>query len=88
MRIPKPKISGKLSVSAKVGSTFSYRIQASHNPTKFQAEKLPPGLILNTKTGVITGKPKKVATYKVQISATNASGTTTATLAIKCLLKN
>jgi hypothetical protein len=87
MRIPKPKISGKLSVSAKVGSTFSYRIKASNKPTKFQAEKLPLGLSLNTKTGVITGKPKKVGTYKVKISAANSSGKSTATLTINILRK-
>ena len=84
---PKPKISGKISVSGKVGSAFSYRITASNKPTEYKAEKLPTGLSLNKKTGVITGKPQKAGTYKVKISAANASGTTSATLTINCYRK-
>ncbi|MFM8686514.1 MAG: hypothetical protein ACKODJ_08215 [Bacteroidota bacterium] len=35
----------------------------------------------------MTGKPKQAGTYKVKISATNASGTASATLTINCSRK-
>lgn len=49
--------------------------------TKYQATGLPPGVKLNTKTGVLTGRPSKarivkgeVIPYKVTITASNAAG--------------
>lgn len=39
--------------------------------------KFPSGLKLNSKTGEITGKPKKAGTYKFNIKAKNKAGTDT-----------
>src|SRR5207249_3324100 len=65
-----------------VGVAFSYTITATNNPTSYNATGLPPGLLVNTSTGVISGTPTTTGIYSVTISATNAGGTGTATLLI------
>jgi len=69
-----PVISGSNTAIAKVGSAFTYRIQASNNPTIFTATKLPEGLTLNRTTGLIRGTPQKAGTFKVRTSAENSFG--------------
>ena len=46
------------------------------------ATGLPPGLTLNTVTGLISGTPTTAGTYPLTVSATNASGTGTKALTI------
>ena len=77
-----PAISSALSVAAKVNSPFTYTVTATNNPTSFGATGLPPGLSVNTHTGVISGTPTTDGTYTVTISATSVAGTGTAHLAI------
>jgi hypothetical protein len=49
-------------------------------PTSFSASGLPPGLTINTTTGLISGTPTAAGDYKaIKINATNAAGTTTVT---------
>src|SRR5439155_1034472 len=68
--------------SGTVGIAFSYQITATNNPTSFNAIGLPPGLTVNTSTGLISGTPTTAGTYSVTISATNAGGTGSATLTL------
>ena len=42
-------------------------------PLTYKATGLPPGLKLNTKTGLITGRPTKPGTYEVTLTASNSS---------------
>jgi len=77
-----PVISSSLTKAGTVGAAFSYQIAASGTPTFFGATGLPAGLSLNTGTGAITGAPTAAGTSNVTISATNASGTGSATLLI------
>jgi hypothetical protein len=77
-----PVISSSLTEAGTVGAAFSYQIAASGTPTFFGATGLPAGLSLNTGTGAITGAPTAAGTSNVTISATNASGTGSATLLI------
>jgi hypothetical protein len=51
--------------------------------TGYNATGLPPGLTVDTSTGLISGTPTTKGNYSVTISATTSSGTATATLAIK-----
>jgi large repetitive protein len=77
-----PVITSPTSASGTVGTAFSYQITASQNPTSFGATGLPAGLTIDTTTGAITGTPTTAGTSSVTISASNASGPTSATLAI------
>ncbi len=77
-----PAITSALTASGTVGSPFSYTITASNNPTSFNATGLPAGLSVNTATGVISGTPTAAGPSSVALSATNAAGTGTATLAL------
>lgn len=79
---PVPVISSSLSANGQVSQAFSYTITATNSPTSFGAANLPPGLSLNTATGVISGTPMQAGTFTTTITATNASGTANATLTL------
>jgi hypothetical protein len=80
-----PAITSASTASAMAASTFSYQIVATGAPTTYGATGLPSGLTLNTATGLISGAPTAAGTYAVTLSATNATGTGKATLAINVL---
>ena len=77
-----PAITSALSTTGAVNAAFTYLIVASNSPTAFAAANLPAGLALNAQSGAITGTPRSAGTTSVTISATNASGTDSRTLAI------
>ena len=77
-----PVITSSSSATGTTGAAFSYTITASNSPTSFNATGLPSGLTINTGTGVISGTPSATGVSSVSISATNAGGTGTATLAL------
>jgi hypothetical protein len=60
-----------------VNVAFSYQIAANNSPTSYNATNRPPGLNINTTTGLISGTPTQVGVYTVHLSATNAFGTGT-----------
>jgi len=60
-----------------VNAAFSYSIIATEAPTSYAASNLPPGLSINTSTGVISGTPTTPGVNTVIVSATNPFGTTT-----------
>src|SRR2546426_9066921 len=77
---PKPKITSATTRSGNAGVADSYQITADQVITTWGAAGLPPGLTVNTATGLISGTPTTPGTYSVALSATNANGTGTATL--------
>ena len=79
---PAPVITSPLTASGTVGGAFSYQITATNTPSSFNATGLPPGLSVNTTTGLISGTPTAAGSSNVTISATNAAGTGSATLAL------
>ncbi len=68
--------------AATVGAPFGYTIAASGSPTSYSASGLPPGLTLDTLTGVISGTPSGAGVYIATLGANNASGTGIITLVI------
>ena len=51
-----------------------YKVTTSFGANSYAVKKLPPGLKFNTKTGVISGIPKKRGTYTVVITASLKKG--------------
>lgn len=75
-------VNNPLAAAGTVGTPFGYTISASGVPTSFTASPLPAGLSLVSSTGVITGTPTAAGITTVYMTASNISGTGTATLVI------
>jgi len=78
-----PSITSPLTATAEPGAAFSYEILTTKDPDSYNAVGLPDGLTINTETGLISGSVATIGSYSVTISATDTTGTTTATLTIK-----
>ena len=72
-----PVISSPNTATGQTGVAFTYQIAASNGPTSFNATGLPPGLTVNTTTGLISGLPTSIGTFNAIVSATNGTGTGT-----------
>ncbi|MCX6973028.1 MAG: putative Ig domain-containing protein [Verrucomicrobia bacterium] len=77
-----PEITSQTAAQGASGSQFLYRIEATNSPTSYGAEGLPSGLSLNATTGVITGTLPSPRVYSIMLTATNAQGTASKTLAL------
>jgi hypothetical protein len=77
-----PVITSNLNASGLVGTAFSYQITATNTPTSYSATGLPPGISINTSTGLISGTPTQGGAATITIGATNVDGTGTATLSL------
>jgi len=69
-----PEIVGEPVLIGTASRAFTYRITAKNNPTNFAATGLPPGLLLDPATGIISGAPNQIGKFSVQFAATNAAG--------------
>lgn len=80
-----PKITGAKVFGVRPGSPFQFLVTATGDrPMAFSASGLPKGLVLNTQTGLITGKLSKLGTYIVTLEAKNAKGKFQRKLRIEC----
>jgi hypothetical protein len=79
-----PAINGARIVGVRPGSVFLFAIPATGlRPMTFDAGNLPDGLILDKKTGIITGKVEKQGEYKVTLTVRNIRGEDSKVLTIK-----
>jgi len=78
-----PTITSPLTAAGNVGQQFTYQLLAT-DATSLGANNLPAGsgLTFNASLGAIIGTPTTAGTFPVGLSASNAAGTTTATLTL------
>lgn len=57
-----------------LGQSVNYQVSATNDPASYSANGLPPGLVFNTKSGLISGVPTKSGTFEVIVGATNGGG--------------
>lgn len=76
-----PDITSVSSATVDRGDSFSYKIEATHNPKTFTADGLPVGLEIDAK-GVISGKPDSRGVFPVKLGAVNDVGTGSMTLTL------
>jgi alpha-galactosidase len=75
---PAPRINGPELTGVSPNKPVLYKIPASgKKPMIYSVDKLPKGLVLDRKTGIITGKIQKRGTYPVTFRVKNSSGTST-----------
>ncbi|MBI5425671.1 MAG: putative Ig domain-containing protein [Opitutae bacterium] len=71
---PAPVITSALTASAQVDLPFRYAIDATNSPNAFNALGLPPGLTVDTSTGVVSGTPSASGAFAIAIAAANTTG--------------
>ncbi len=79
---PAPAVNSAPTATATASVAFGYQITATNSPASYNATGLPAWLSVNTSSGVISGTPPQAGTFNVTVSATNAGGTGSASLAI------
>ena len=79
---PVPVITSAITAAAVVGDPFTYQIIATNSPASYGATGLPPGLNVNSSTGLINGASTATGTFTVKLSATNAGGSGTRDLTL------
>ncbi len=80
---PLPKINGAKVYGQRSNMPFLFAIAASGNrPMSFDAVNLPPGLKLDRKNGIISGKVAEAGIYKVGLTAKNKLGSAKSVLKI------
>ena len=77
-----PTITSPLSPSGEIGQSFSYQITASRSASSFSATGLPPGLTLNSATGMISGIVELSGSYVITVTAHTAVGNATASFTL------
>jgi hypothetical protein len=78
-----PEIVSTLTVTGEPNVAFQYQILTTKDPDSYNATNLPVGLSIDTETGLISGTVTVIDSYTVTISATDESGTDSATLTIR-----
>ncbi len=73
---PRPQVNGPRLFGARPGRPFIYRIPCTGTrPIQFAVEGLPPGLQLDSASGIISGHvPQQAGSYETKLVATNAVG--------------
>ena len=77
-----PVITSAATANGVAGNPFTYTITATQSPTTYSAQGLPPGVIVDPVSGIISGTPAYEGLFAATISASNPWGTGSAPLAV------
>ncbi len=81
---PEPRINGPRVQGARPGNPFFFHVPVTgEQPMRFTAQGLPAGLTLDAQTGNITGVVTEPGTHAIAVTATNARGTSQASIELK-----
>ena len=70
-----PRFNGAPVVGIRPGTPFIYSLAVTGaRPIAFSAKKLPAGLVLDSKTGIISGSLAEAGEFLVKVTARNAAG--------------
>lgn len=69
-------------VGLTLGQDLDYRLVAIGDAISYTAQGLPNGVVIDGATGRIHGTPTDIGSYRVAVNATNADGTSAATLTV------
>lgn len=78
-------VTSPLSAVAFLGQPFTFALTGANGARSFSATSLPPGLSLDTGSGLITGTPNLAGDFQAVVTAANANGTGVSVLDIKVL---
>ena len=82
---PKPKINGSSLYGVRPGSPFLFKIAATgQKPLSYAVANLPPGLVLDKSTGIISGQIKVRGDYRTTITVSNKLGSASRSFLIRC----
>ncbi len=59
---------------AMIGAALSLNVPEANKSATYRSTELPPGLRLNTSTGVVSGVPSAAGNYAVTVTPVNSSG--------------
>jgi len=77
-----PVITSAAQASALTGVAFSFQPAATNAPVSWSATSLPPGLFIDSVSGLISGMPQQAGAFTLQLSASNAAGSAQQNLVI------
>ena len=77
-----PTITSTLTAAGVNMASINYTITASNGAMSYSASGLPPGLTLDSSSGVISGIASMAGTYSVTLGVTNLFGSSSATLSL------
>lgn len=81
---PFPRINSASVFGVRPGSPFLFKVASTgKRPLQYKAMNLPEGLVLNEKTGIITGIITAKGEYKVQLMVSNVLGKASQNFIIK-----
>ena len=72
-----PVIEPGRTLAGRLRSAFDGQVVASNEPNAYFASELPPGLLLNSATGKISGNPTEAGTWSLSVTVQNSLGSDT-----------
>ena len=80
---PSPAITSSLTANGMVAQNFVYAITANNNPVGYSSGTLPPGLLLDVASGIISGIPTQSGSYtNIAFTGSSPAGNANAYLTI------